>query len=112
MKLVSNNQHLVREIYRLEQEIVANKQVIRENEKVIWRNCKHQWVYDDSCGPYERINFTQFSKDGKQFIFRFNKGGEIEWEKDGLALDIGVNIGLSCSMALSDGDNVIFFKMR
>ena len=57
MKLVSNNQHLAREIYRLKQEIIATKQVIRENEKVIWRNCKHQWVYDDSCGPYERIKY-------------------------------------------------------
>ena len=52
--LIEENEILNRKISQLSLEIGEAKKKIRENEKCIWRTCEHEWVYDVSCGPYDR----------------------------------------------------------
>ena len=46
-----------REIYRMEKLISKHKQYIKENEKILFKTCNHEWEYDTSCGPYERVKY-------------------------------------------------------
>ena len=33
------------------------KKQIKENEKIIYKNCNHDWEYDETCGSYDRIKY-------------------------------------------------------
>jgi hypothetical protein len=52
--LIKENEILNRKISQLSLEIDEAKKKIRENERSIWKACEHKWVYDMSCGPYDR----------------------------------------------------------
>jgi hypothetical protein len=52
-KIYTNN----KEIYKMEREISRRKKQINESEKVLFKVCEHDWEYDTSCGPYERIKY-------------------------------------------------------
>ena len=52
--LIEENRTLSRRISALSTEIGEAKKKMRENDKKIWKACKHQWIYDMSCGPYDR----------------------------------------------------------
>ena len=41
----------------MEREISRRKKQINESEKVLFKVCEHDWEYDTSCGPYERIKY-------------------------------------------------------
>jgi hypothetical protein len=46
-----------REIYKMEREISKRKKQIKESEKKLFKICDHEWEYDTSRGPYERIKY-------------------------------------------------------
>lgn len=56
-KLVNENDNLLKNIYQYENLIKEMKQQIRKNEKVIYKMCSHDWIYDETCGPYDRIKY-------------------------------------------------------
>jgi len=56
-KLVNENYKLLNKIYEYDNSIRTMKKQIRENEKIIYKNCSHDWEYDESCGPYDRIKY-------------------------------------------------------
>lgn len=44
-------------IYLLENDIKKLKCKIKQMEKQIFNNCNHEWKYDNSCSPYDRIKY-------------------------------------------------------
>jgi hypothetical protein len=56
-KLCHENQEHRYEIVELREKIIQLENAIKNNEKIIWNNCEHDWVYDMSCGPYERNKY-------------------------------------------------------
>lgn len=56
-QLVKKNEELWREIHKLNAIIENHKLQIKENEKVIFKTCKHEWKYDETSGPYDRIKY-------------------------------------------------------
>ncbi len=54
IKNISDNR---REIYAMEKSIIKRKEEIREAEKILYKVCDHEWKYDTSCGPYDRIKY-------------------------------------------------------
>ena len=56
-ELVNENYKLWKKIYNYDNSIRLMKKQIKKNEKVIYRNCNHDWEYDESCGPYDRIKY-------------------------------------------------------
>jgi hypothetical protein len=56
-KLVNENLKLLEKIYDYDNSIKSIKKKIKENEKIIYKNCSHEWEYDESCGPYDRIKY-------------------------------------------------------
>jgi hypothetical protein len=56
-KLVNENNELLNTIYQYNNSIRTMKKQIRENEKIIYKNCSHDWEYDESCGQYDRIKY-------------------------------------------------------
>lgn len=56
-QLVSENYELWEKIADYNNSISLMKKKIRANEKIIYKSCMHDWVYDESCGPYDRIKY-------------------------------------------------------
>ena len=57
IKLVNQNYELLNKIYDYNKSIKLMKKKLRDNEKIIYKNCKHEWDYDESCGIYDRIKY-------------------------------------------------------
>ncbi len=57
MKLIEGNRKLETEIFALEKAIEEKKLAIKCNNRIIFKECKHKWEYDTSCGPYEHIKY-------------------------------------------------------
>ena len=56
-ELTKENKKLWRSIHKLNREIAIKKEIIQKNESTIFKTCDHEWEYDTSCGPYERIKY-------------------------------------------------------
>ncbi len=57
MKLIKRNYDMEKEISVLERQIQELKTTIKNNERQIYIGCKHEWSYDSSGGPYDRIKY-------------------------------------------------------
>ena len=55
--LIKDNNEMRQEIFSYEKLINEYKKQIKLNEKIIYKNCDHEWEYDSSCGPYDRIKY-------------------------------------------------------
>ena len=55
--LIKDNNEMRQEIFSYEKLINEYKKQIKLNEKIIYKNCEHEWEYDSSCGPYDRIKY-------------------------------------------------------
>ena len=56
-ELYNANQEYRYEIVDLREKIWKLEKIIKENEKKMWNSCEHEWVYDTSCGVYERNRY-------------------------------------------------------
>jgi len=56
-QLVSENYELWKKIGDYNNTINLMKKKIITNEKIIYKSCIHDWEYDESCGPYDRIKY-------------------------------------------------------
>ena len=56
--LIKDNKKMRQEIFSYEKLINEYKKQIKANEKIIYQNCEHEWEYDTSCGPYDRIKYS------------------------------------------------------
>jgi len=56
-ELIQKNGEIWREIYNLKNHIHQLNQQYRNNEKAIFKICEHDWEYDNSVGPYDRIKY-------------------------------------------------------
>ena len=57
MKLLKENETCKSKIALHYLKINQLKEQIKRNEKIIFKNCKHEWRYDDSCGCHDRIKY-------------------------------------------------------
>ena len=57
MKLIEDNRTMQNEIFALTKAIDEKKLAIKNNNRRIFKECKHNWVYDTSCGPYEHVKY-------------------------------------------------------
>ena len=55
--LIKENNKIREKIFSYEKLINDYKKQIKLNEKIIYKNCEHEWEYDSSCGPYDRIKY-------------------------------------------------------
>lgn len=55
--LVKENYKILEKIYEYNNLIKNMKKQIKENEKIIYKNCNHDWEYDETCGSYDRIKY-------------------------------------------------------
>jgi len=55
--LLKENNNLNSKIRKLNEELSQIRQMIKQNEQRLFKACKHEWVYDSTCGPYDKIKY-------------------------------------------------------